>query len=381
MDQQVLAYKKNAKEAAERLSLLWSRKAQDKIFAHMSVPTKTLTEFAANNVDGTTTYPDPKERIKFWDSYLSEMADLEDDSLPIAYLSEFDQGVYAGALGAPMSYMMHKNVGWVSSMCPPILDDLAHLDEFIAKHVGFLPGNDGPVRLPALPGTIKLMDEQVKIFADGARGKFGIAPFIVIDSMNFVSELRGATSSFEDTFDYPEQTKRLMDFAYDLNVFIQSRVQQATDTFMGGSFVNMGTWAPGNPILFSVDAYHLARPDFYYEWGEPHLQRLLDHFGGGLLHIHSNGRHLIEHVNSLRGLVCIYLLNEDWSIRAYDELDRMKSLAGDVPILIDCRADEFERDMDAGKLPGNVLYKVTNLPSTNEANRLMGKVRKYLSKS
>lgn len=133
-------------------------------------------------------------------------------------------------------------------------------------------------------------------------------------------------------------------------------------------------------MLFSADAYHLANPDFYYCWGEPHLHKLLNHFGGGLLHLHSNGRHLLEHVRKLKHLICIYLIDEPWSPRAYDLLTDLKKKAGDVPLVIGCGFDEFERDLTAGRLPGNVLYYlVKGAPSVAAANRLMKKVRAYRS--
>lgn len=364
METKNLEYKPNAVEAVARLSDLWARRAQDRIFAHFELPTQALRQFAETHPNGPSAYPDPYERISFWDAHLAELKDLEDDWLPIAYLSEFDQGVYAGALGAPVYYMAHADIGWISSMAPPILRNLADIDQ---------------LRIDENAEAIKRMDAQCRIFAENARGKFGIAPFIVIDAMNFVAEVRGMTQAFEDVLEHPDAVTRLMDFAFELNVFIQERVRSMLDGFMGGSFVNMGSWAPGKPVLFSVDAYHLANPDFYYRWGEPHLQKLLNHFGGGLLHLHSNGRHLLEHVRKLKHLICIYLIDEPWSPRAYDLLTDLKKKAGDVPLVIGCGFDEFERDLTAGRLPGNVLYSVKGAPSVAAANRLMKKVRAYRS--
>ena len=358
----MLLYKRNAREAADRLRMLWARRGQDRIFAHIEVPSRVLMEFAATHTDGPTDYPDPCERIRFWDAFLAESRDVEDDWLPIAYLSEFDQGIVAGALGAPMRFMMHKDIGWVSSMCAPMLDSMDDADLL-------RPNPDGE--------PIKLLDEQCRVFAEAASGRFGIASFIVIDAMNFVAEMRGMTRAFEDVIDHPEAVSRLMDLAFDLNVFLQERVRSSVAGFMDGSFVNMGSWAPGTPVLFSVDFYHMARPDFYYRWGEPHLQRLLGHFGGGLLHLHSNGRHLLKHVAELRHLVCIDLVDEDWNPRAYEELGARQREAGDTPLMVRCRREEFERDLDGGRLPGNVLYHVHNVSSVDQANRLMDKVGRY----
>lgn len=85
-----LLHKPNAREAAARLAALWSRQAQNNILAHVPVPTEALREYAETHTDGPTEYPDPHERIRFWDAHLAETKDMEDDWLPIAYLSEFD---------------------------------------------------------------------------------------------------------------------------------------------------------------------------------------------------------------------------------------------------------------------------------------------------
>ena len=54
--------------------------------------------------------------------------EIEDDSLPCAYLSEFDQGIYGGMLGGEVRFLANPDMGWVSSMVPPLLKDLVELD-------------------------------------------------------------------------------------------------------------------------------------------------------------------------------------------------------------------------------------------------------------
>jgi hypothetical protein len=81
------------------------------------------------------------------------------------------------------------------------------------------------------------------------------------------------------------------------------------------------------------------------------------------------------------GLVCVLLLDEDWSDRAYDKLPEYHTQADDVPLVIQCRWEEFVRDLEAKKLPGNVLYDVSDVPSAEDANRVMEKVREYQAPS
>lgn len=357
-----LQYKPNAVEVVQRLTSLWGRQARDQIFARIEVPSPALQEFAATHADGETTYPDPHERIDFWDRHLRSEAAVEDDWMPIAYLSEFDEALCAALIGGEMRFMTHAAIGWVSSMSPPCLSDLSGVDDLKIDP-------DHPV--------MQRLEAQCRIFAEGARGKFGVAPYIVIDALNFVAETRGMTQAFLDVMDSPEETKRLMQFALELNIFTQERTFDLLDDFMGGAFVNMGSWAPGRCVLFSVDAYHMARPDYFEEWGRPYIQPLLDHFDGGLLHLHSNGRHLLETVSSMPGLQCVMLLDEDWSSRVYDELPEHHQKANGVPLVVMCHWEEFLRDLNAHALLGNVFYRVSGCPSADEANRAMEKVRAY----
>ncbi|OIN95620.1 hypothetical protein AUJ66_08860 [Candidatus Desantisbacteria bacterium CG1_02_38_46] len=90
------AYKCNADTVIERLRLLYERQAQDQIFAAFEIPGITLSEFQKQHSEGLCDYPDPCVRIDFWDKLLKEKTSIEDDSIPSAYLSEFDQGLYAG---------------------------------------------------------------------------------------------------------------------------------------------------------------------------------------------------------------------------------------------------------------------------------------------
>ena len=85
-----LAYKTNAAATVERLRLLVERKAEDRIFAAFKVPTKEMQRFIrTHQTNFSSQYPDPEERIRFWDellaerSALEEKAGLEPDRMPV----------------------------------------------------------------------------------------------------------------------------------------------------------------------------------------------------------------------------------------------------------------------------------------------------------
>ena len=91
-----LAYKPHLDAVLARLRLLYERRGQNQVFATVHIPSLALEEFAQQYVHGFCDYPDPKERIRFWDRLCKEKVAVEDDSVPNACLSEFDQGLYGG---------------------------------------------------------------------------------------------------------------------------------------------------------------------------------------------------------------------------------------------------------------------------------------------
>ena len=58
----MLRYKPGATEVIERLRQLYERRAADRVFATMGVPSAVLAEFAREHPAGFCEYPDPAER-------------------------------------------------------------------------------------------------------------------------------------------------------------------------------------------------------------------------------------------------------------------------------------------------------------------------------
>ena len=357
-----LAYKPNAAEVLARLRSLYERRAQDRIFAAMEVPSPALEAFGEQYPPGYCNYPDPAERIEFWDRLLSERAAVEDDSIPSAYPSEFDQGLYGGLLGGEVQFMAHPQSGWISSMVAPLLEDWSQFDSLRFD--------------PSHPWFGRYLD-QLKIFAQAARGKFGVSHFILIDGLNFVFELIGATSTYLSLDEQPEMVRRAIDFAFDLNVEVHSTFFDNVETLEGGTCSNMVQWVPGLIVSESVDPFHMTSVEYFERWGREAVRRIFDHFDGGLLHLHGNGRHLLEAVCSLEGLKAIFLGDDRGYPPAVEVLDDLRTRAGDVPLVVQVDFDVFTESLHRHRLPGGVFYQVQGLPNTDAANRCMDEVRAY----
>ena len=357
-----LAYKPTLDEVLPRLRLLYERRAEDCIFAVMQTPSPALVDFQSRYREGYCEYPDLLERIAFWDRFLTERASIEDDSVPSAYLSELDQGLYGGLLGGGVQFMAHPESGWISSMVKPILSDWSGLDR-----LRFDPGH---------PWFRRYLD-QLDVFSRAAAGKFGLSHFICINGLNLVFELVGATRTYLSLYDHPAEVRRAIELAYELNVAVQAAFFERTAAPDGGTASNMVQWIPGRVVSESVDPFHMTSVQCLEEWGRGPVERIFARFDGGVLHVHANGRHLLETVAGFKGLKAVFLGDDRGFPKAFDVLDQLQEKTGGLPLVVDAGFERFVDRLDRHKLPGGVLYRVGGVPDSDTANRLMERVREY----
>ena len=357
-----LAYKPGAEEVLKRLGRLHERRAGDRIHARLEVPSAALAAFQEQHAAGFCQYPDPAERIEFWDRFFKERAGVEDDSIPGVYLSEMDQGLYGGLFGGDVQFMVHPENGWISSMVAPLLQDWSEFDNlhFDRSHPWF-----------------ERFVKQLDTFVAGAAGKFGVSHFILIDGLNFIFELVGATQTYLSLDERPDLIRRAIEMAFELNVEIQSEFFRRAPALEGGTCSNMAQWVPGQIVSESVDPFHMTSIDYFEKWGREPIERIYARFDGGVVHVHGNGRHLLETVCTLRGLKAILLGDDVGFPPAFDVLDELRARTGDTPLVVLVDFERFVEKLDRRELPGGVLYKVSGAPDVDTANRCMEKVRAY----
>jgi hypothetical protein len=359
---QRLDYKQNLAETLERLRRLYAREAQDEIFATFEIPSEAIERFADAYPQGYCEYPETQERTAFWDAYLGERAALEDDSMPSAYLSELDQGLYGGMFGGDVQFMSHPEIGWVSSMVAPLLDDWSEFVDlqFDREH----------------PWYQRFL-EQTRAFVEAAEGKWGISHFILIDGLNFAFELVGATDTYMSLELQPEMARQAIELAYQVNVAVHKDFFDIVGTFEGGTFSNMTEWIPGQIISESVDPFHMTSVDYFEEWGRKPIERIFADFDGGGVHIHGNGRHLLEAVASLQGLKAMSLNDDRGFPLVFDILPDLQARTGDMPLVVDTEFAPFAEALERHTLCGGVLYHIEDCPEADAANRCMEQVRAY----
>jgi hypothetical protein len=349
-------------ERIARLRSLYERRAQDRIFARMDVAGETLRRFAQQHPAGYSPRPEIADRLAFWDALLAERQAVHDDAVPSAYLSEFDQGLYGGLIGGDVQYMAHPENGWVSSMVPPVTRAWEELDTLAADADGEL----WSYYVRALDG-----------FAEASRGRYGVSHFILIDALNFVFELVGATRTYLLLEDEPEKVRRAIDFALRLNLRVQREFFARIPLLEGGTCSNMAGWLPGRAVSESVDPYHMTSPAYFDRWGREPVERILAEFDGGVIHIHGNGRHLVPAVSTVRGLTAIGLFNDRGFAPAVSEVQRFRALAPELPLIVDAEFGDFIAAFERHALAGGVFYSIRDVPDPDTANRWMDRIRAY----
>jgi hypothetical protein len=363
-----LSYKPDGFDVLERLRRLYEQRDQSIILASMELPSAALKEMALTHPAGFCEYPDPRERARFWDARFREKLGVRDDSIPSAYMSEMDQGLYGGLVGGEVRFLSDPDFGWISSMVKPILEDWSEFDQLAP----FDPGDQENEWLARYV-------HQLDIFLKEARGKWSVSHFILIDSLNFGYELRGATETYYGVMDQPDIIKRVIDYAFDLNVKVQNIFFDRVSLLEGGTCSNFAEWIPGGRIVSeSIDPFHMTSVDYFEEWGREPAERMFAAFDGGVIHIHGNGRHLLRVASTLKGLRAILLGDDTGFPLAYEILDQVKQQTGDVPLIVfDVGFGEFCQALETHRLPGGVLYHVKDVPDVDSANRCMDQVRGY----
>lgn len=366
-----MAIKKNLGETVSRLSDFYGGKAEDRIFAKIGIRGRdsSFNRRVKSRLQLATRegLPDIKTLFSVWEEYLSPLYNLEDDDVPTIYLSQYDQGLYGAILGAEItvnrklpSPQSPYTAGWFSSMTRP-------LEHFEPDEWEWDEDNS----------WIRRFEDDLMYVADRGRDRFGISVIITIDALNFIVQILGSTKGLVCMYRHPRIAKRLMEFALHLNVKLVELQRRIIDvSYKGGVFERWGGWVPNESVPMSVDCYNFCRPWIYAERGRSYHQRLIDHFGGGVFHVHGNGRHLLPEMAKLRGIKAIFCWDDGSPNRAFETLAEMKRKVEGIPLVVGCTKREFLQGLKDESLEGGVMYHL-EAESLSEGNLIMDRVKRY----
>ena len=312
--------------------------------------------------------PSQEEIFDYHDAAMQGRAQVEDDSLPVAYgCLDWGESGFAAFLGAKTHFYSRGEDGGTYSWAEPLLGDYRDLD--------FLRLSEDHPYYARFLKTLSYLVQR-------AEGLFGINAFLRIDVLTHAMELRGSTQALLDIYEHRDDLKHLMQFSQDVNTSVLEREYEIIPLFRGGHFTWNGGWVPHPaPVPLSVDPYVYCSGSVYQELGMAFQQRLIDRFGSAIFHIHGYRLDLLALIASMPGVVFAQGLQSGGGlgIIAFDHLSEIKRTAGDLPLLISCSYQQLLAGMRRRSLPGGVLYSVGEVPSVCAANKAMELVRDYVA--
>jgi hypothetical protein len=348
------SYKIYLDETVDRHRQLWNRRMPNGILAAvMSVDELPF-------IDPNMQCPHIPSMFDAWEHNYRLRRGIHDDLVPVARVS-YGSAAFGAFLGAEISF--ETGIGWSY----PFLDSYEDINT-----LAYDPSNEWIVR----------QAEACKYFVEGAAGKFPLCEMEPNDGLNLVEALRGS-EAYTDVYDHPDGVHQLLAFASEFNIRfmnMQREILAPNLYYQDGIFSMFRMWLPGKTPWMSIDAYGNCSPGIFRTFGAPYLQRMIDYYGGGWIHIHSHALHLIPEVVKMPRVVGIGVADDPNAERGFDQLEDIRKITRDIPLQIDCNALDLLEEMAAGTLPGGVMYMVREgIETVSQANRLMEQARAYRS--
>ncbi len=349
-----MLYKKNLDEVIDRNRRLWNRQATGKILAKIDLDEGgTMRMWERALAPGTC--PDYRKMFEVFLQDFQRREFLLDDAMPTARpnIGDYGFGAYVGG---------EVVFGEGGAYSKPFLSNLEDI-----KALRFDPGNR----------WVRFLEESSRHFAQAAEGLCATSIVETNDGLNFAENVVGS-GVFLEIYDHPRELLELFDFAHEVNVRLIELQRKYIRKHDGGYFDLHEEWLPGDCIWLSIDAWGQCSPEDFRRLGKPHVQKMIDRFGAGWLHMHNSHLHLLEEAASLEGLVGIGILDDPKQVPCFERLPAIQAVTGGIPLQINCRKQPFLASLEDGSLPRNVMYWIdSGVESVAEANAIMEKVRQY----
>ncbi len=346
-------YKPDIDEVVERYRALWNREFLDRILVKIDILEPNFT--VLNAMDKA---PDYESMLEEWEKGFEVNKEIKDDNLPVIY-GELGSYIFGGFLGAEVVW---SNGGAYSK---PLIKDMKNYKEFLKF--------DGDNRY------FKMQLDYIRFLEEKSKGRFGFTELSTLIGLNLLDCLRGG-DAYTDVFDYPEEIKDIMKFGLQLGIKLVKKQRNLMSKYKGGRFNFYQIWTPGETFFAGVDAYGQCHQEIFEKFGRQYVQDIIDEFKSGWLHVHSDAMRLLPNYVTLNNLIAIGL--EDWISppRAIENIDRIKEITKDIPLMINIKKDELIEMIDAKSLPGNILYWVMDVKDKEEANKISELAHQYRAK-
>lgn len=360
--------KQNLESTLNRYFSFYERRLEDGILA--TIPVSPESGARQQKADAGETRVKECLLLEDLDGYMQRQQSRLDvnewlcDIIPTLYpTGPFGESIWSGLLGADIIFAGNNVHTWSYSPAPLI----SSIDSF------HFP------RIPADNFWFGKMLEVTKYFTQNLKPKYDMAHFIFMDCLNLLVELRGAMSAYTDIYDFPDFAERFMDWSVRENIRLYDAQSALTKDFVATAFGGHPAYkyAHCNIPDLSIDAYGLCRKEVYESLGLEQHKKIVEHYDGGRLHIHGNGRHLCRLVSRIGRLTSCSMGDDVGYVKAHTIADQLKDDMHPIPISVSIPIEAFSKRLKDRSLPAGVCYSVTGAGSVDEANDIMQRVFDY----
>ncbi len=364
--------KANAQQAAERLYRLYSRQMHADISVGFGIPPPPEMAKEPPLVDPQPDDNVCRERDPICWKELPILLEIyrrnarrnyhnPDDSLPAQLpIFHFENAIETAMLGGKVRFM--------GTHLHTFGDPLEPLIKVYRSFHWHLP-DEGNIWLQRYLDAYRFMVQH-------AGNDFALKWQAGFMGMNLAVQLRGAEQAYVDMTENPDDLRKLLNYANDLNVYLYGRVQEIVGKHNQRLYGNHPLAKCGINHQ-SVDAYSLCRPGTLSQWDMDNLTRFNKLTGGTNLHIHENSRHVIEEVAEIPGWSLIGFTDGPGWPRAFDIRWELRKRMKDIPLAFGgFQKEEFLLALKKHDLPGNAQYGF-GVSSLDEAKQIMDQILRY----
>jgi hypothetical protein len=216
--------------------------------------------------------------------------DLHPDSyLPVYEEVWVDTGLMWGELihwASPLN-----GFPWMEAICGcPVHASVESKSVWAEEPPGFQIGDEIQIK-PANPWFDQLI-EVTKALVHLSAGRYPVAPGIMRGISDLMVALLGHNHFYIHLKDRPEDLRALASQLADLWIEVVKAQYQVIPAFDGG-YANAGLWLPGCCPVYQEDAAALISPADFERVIAPSARRVLEAFEYPIMHLHSEGLHLV----------------------------------------------------------------------------------------
>lgn len=211
-----------------------------------------------------------------------------------------------------------------------------------------------------------------------AAGRAYMVPTLCSGGLAIMTQFLGYEKGLLELHDKPKACHRFFEKVMDMEIRFVEMAYEAIGSVAGGWSLARFDWSPVPCVGLNLDDYLLCPNETFVEFGLPYFQKMIDHFGRGLIHYHTPDMRLMKDVRRLRN-IALQVGSDPNLQEPWQQLASIRNKCQDIPITwLRIPRRELIAGMEEQWLPGNVEY-CTHALDFDDANRLVELARAYRS--